>query len=125
MREFLQKWLADRANAPGTLGSGVYLSDGSSVCHSTDEQFPAERIERVLQHLILSPPQLSEAGLTPRWSTWVFEQGKVRCVARPDGLFFALAVRVDTEAAQNLNQWSREFLSLELGGVTEQAPAES
>jgi hypothetical protein len=114
MNEVLQKWLTDRLTAPGTLGGGVYLPDGSSVCHSTDEQFPLEKIERVLQQLAPSQPQLSEAGLTPRWSTWIFEQGKLRCVARPDGLLFAVAARVETDAAQTLNQLSQDFLALEL-----------
>jgi hypothetical protein len=115
MNEILQKWLADRVNAPGTLGAGVYLTDGSSVCQSWDEQFPAVKIEKVLLQLAQSQPQLAEAGLTPRWSTWVFEQGKLRCVARPDGLIFGFAVRTETDAAQNLNQLSNDFLALELG----------
>jgi hypothetical protein len=114
MNEVLQKWLADHLTAPGTLGGGIYLPDGSSVCHSTDEQFPAEKIERVLQQLAQSQPQLAEAALTPRWSTWMFELGKLRCVARPDGLLFGLAVRVETDAAQTLDQLSNDFLALEL-----------
>jgi hypothetical protein len=114
MNEQLQKWLADRLTAPGTLGGGVYLPDGSCVCQSADEHFPAEKIEKVLQQLAQSQPQLSEAGLAPRWSTWVFEQGKIRCVVRPDGLIFGLAVRVDTDAARTLNALSTEFLALEL-----------
>jgi hypothetical protein len=114
MNDVLQKWLADRLTAPGTLGGGIYFPDGSSACHSTDEQFPPEKIERILQQLAQSQPQLSEASLTPRWSTWVFEQGKLRCVARPDGLLFGLAVRVETDAAQTLNQLSNDFLALEL-----------
>ncbi|MGC9940256.1 MAG: hypothetical protein ABSE48_00375 [Verrucomicrobiota bacterium] len=126
MNEILQKWLADRANAPGTLGAGIYSPDGSSVCHSMDEQFAATQIEKVLHQLAQSQPQLPEAGLTPRWSTWVFEQGKIRCVLRADGLLFGLAVRTDTDAAQNLNQLSRDFLALQLdagsGGGREQGP---
>jgi hypothetical protein len=114
MNEALQKWIADRVNTPGTLGGGIYLPDGSSVCQSADEQFPVEKIEKILQQLARSQPQLSGENLTPRWSTWVFEQGKLRCVVRTDGLLFGLAVRNDTDAAQNLNQLSNEFLALEL-----------
>ncbi len=116
MNDLLKKWLKDRANATGTLGAGVYLPDGSSVCRSSDDQFSDEKIQKVLQQLMQSQPQFSEAGLTPRWSTWVFEQGKLRCVVRPDGLLFALVVRSDTDAALNLNQLSTDFLALELDG---------
>ena len=125
MNEILKKWLKDRVTATGTLGAGVYLPDGSSVCRSSDDQFPDEKIQKVLQQLMQSQPQLSEASLTPRWSTWVFEQGKLRCVVRPDGLLFGLVVRTDTDAALNLNQLSTDFLALELGGMTapETAPA--
>lgn len=125
MNELLKKWLVERANAPGTLGSGVYLPDGSSICQSTDDQFPDAKIQKVLEQLAKSQPQFTEAGLTPRWSTWLFEQGKLRCVVRSDGLLFGLVVRTDTDAALNLNQLSKDFLALELGEATapETAPA--
>jgi hypothetical protein len=113
MNEALQKWIAARVTTPGTLGAGIYLPDGSSVCQSADEQFPSEKIEKILQQLARLQLQLSGDSLAPRWSTWAFEQGKLRCVVRADGLLFGLAVRNDTDAAQNLNQLSNEFLALE------------
>jgi hypothetical protein len=112
MNETLQKWLAERLTAPGTLGGGISLADGTCLCHSVDEQFPAEKIERVLQQLAQSQPPLADTSLAPRWSTWLFEQGKVRCVVRPDGLLLGLAVRVDTDAARALNTLSDDFLAL-------------
>ncbi len=114
MNDFLQQWLAARVNAPGTLGAGIRLPDGLCVYQNTDEQFPAEKIGNLLHQLGQAQPQFSETNLAPQWSTWIFEQGKVRCVERPDGWLLAIAVRADTDAAQNLDLLSAEFLALQV-----------
>ncbi len=111
MNETLQKWLTANVNAPGTLGGGVRLPDGVCVCQSLDEQFPPEKIEKILQQL--AQAQLLEADLAPQWNTWVFGQGKIRCVIRADGLLLAITVRTETDAVQNLDKISNEFLALE------------
>jgi hypothetical protein len=113
MNETLQQWLAANVNAPGTLGGGVRLPDGSCICQSLDEQFPPEKIEKILQQLAQAQSQLLEANFSPEWSTWVFEQGKIRSIARADGLLLAIAVRTETDAALNLDKISTEFLALE------------
>lgn len=113
MNERLQQWLVERINAPGTLGAGIRLPDGACVGHSLDEHFSTEKIGKVLQQLAVAQPPLAEAGLGSRWNTWVFDQGKIRCVLRPDGLLLGLAVRNDTDAAQNLDPLSTEFLALQ------------
>jgi hypothetical protein len=113
MTEIFQSWLAKHVNAPGSLGAGIHLPDGACVCHSSDEHFPVEKIEKILQQLAAAQSQFSGPELTPQWSTWVFDQGKVRCVLRPDGLLLGVAVRNDTDAAQNLDALSTEFLALQ------------
>jgi hypothetical protein len=112
MNDFLQQWLAARVNAPGALGAGIRLPDGLCVYQNTEEQFLAEKIGNLLHQLAQTQSQFSETNLAPQWSTWVFTQGKVRCVARPDGLLLAIAVRTDTAAAQNLDLLATEFLAL-------------
>jgi hypothetical protein len=113
MNELFQRWLAANVNAPGTLGGGIHLPDGFCICQSFDEHFPSEKIEKILRQLASAQMLLPEAGLAPRWNTWVFEQGKIRCVARPDGLLLGVAVRVETDAAQKLDKVSDEFLALQ------------
>jgi hypothetical protein len=113
MNDFFHQWLAAHANASGTLGGGIRLADGTCVCESSGEHFPPEQIEKLLQQLAQTQPQFSGADLAPRWNTWVFEQGKIRCVVRADGLLLGLAVRTETDAAQSLDKISSEFLALQ------------
>ena len=103
---------------PGTLGGGILRPDGSRVCRSVDETFPGEKMERVLELLAQFQPELASAIAAPRWSTWQFEQGKIRCVCRPDGWLLGLAVRTETDAANNLNKSSDDFLGLDLSAST-------
>lgn len=113
MNETLQAWLDACVGAPGTLGGGIRLPDGSIVSRSTDENFPPERIERVLAQLGEFQPQLSAAIPAPRASTWLFEQGRIRCVMRPDGCLLGIAVRSETEAVGKLDEITDAFLALE------------
>jgi hypothetical protein len=113
MNETLQAWIDACVGTPGTLGGGIRLPDGSMVSRSADENFPPERIERVLAHLAEFQPQLPAAIPAPLASTWLFEQGRIRCVVRPDGCLLALAVRSESEALGKLDQLTEAFLALE------------
>ncbi len=113
MNESFQAWIDACVGTPGTLGGGIRLPDGSMACRSADENFPPERIERVLSQLAEFQPQLPAAISAPLSSTWLFEQGRIRCVARPDGCLLALAVRSETEALAKLDQITDAFLALE------------
>jgi hypothetical protein len=85
MNETLQAWIDACVRTPGTLGGGIRHPDGWMVCRSADENFPAEQIERVLAQLAEFQPHLPAAIPAPLSSTWLFEQGRIRCVVRPDG----------------------------------------
>ena len=113
MNEALQAWIDACVGTPGTLGGGIRLPDGSMATRSADENFPPERIERVLANLAEFQPQLSGAIAAPLASTWLFEQGRIRCVVRPDGCLLGLAVRSETEALAKLDQITEAFLALE------------
>jgi len=118
MNESLQQWFDACTSTPGTLGGGMRRPDGSSICRSTDETFPGGKMERVLEVLAQFQPHLVDAAAVPRWSTWQFEQGKIRCVARPDGWLLGVAVRLETEAANQLDNISEAFLALDLSPST-------
>ena len=53
--------------------------------------------------------------LSPRRSTWAFEQGQIRFVKRPDGWLLGFVVRTESDALPGLDSLSPEFLALELG----------
>lgn len=118
MNEALQQWFDACMTAPGMVGGGMRRPDGTSVCRSADETFPGEKMERVLEVLAQFQPHLADTIAVPRWSTWQFEQGRIRCVARPDGWLLGLAVRPETEAANQLDQVSEAFLALDLSPST-------
>jgi hypothetical protein len=113
MNETLQAWIDACVGTPGSLGGGIRLPDGSMVSRSADENFPSERIERVLAQLAEFQPQLVAAISGLRASTWLFEQGRIRCVVRPDGCLLAIVVRSESEAAGRLDQITDAFLTLE------------
>jgi hypothetical protein len=114
MNDILNQWFAERASAPGILVCGVRLADGMCVCHAANENCPPEKMEKILQQLADVQALFFDNHLQTRCSTWIFEQGKIRSVARADGLLLGLIVRADANAEQSLGQLSEEFLKLEL-----------
>jgi hypothetical protein len=121
MNEKFNQWLAGCALAPGLLGGGLRLLDGTCVTQSFDKTCPPERFDEALRCLGDSLPSLSAHGLVPRWQTWTFEKGHMRLAERPDGLLLGLVVQPDSPAAQNLDLLTEEFLALDLESAT---PAE-
>lgn len=115
MKDPALQWLTDRASPPGMLACGLRRPDGKFICRSIEESCPAAKMERILGQF----PSLREAvftgQLSPRWSTWAFEQGQIRFVERSDGWLLGLVVRTESEALPSLDPLSLEFLSLELG----------
>ncbi len=112
--EKLKQWLDSCALAPGLLGGGVRLPDGTCVSHSFHENCPRERLEEALRCLGDSLPSFTAHGLLPRWLTWTFEKGQLRLAERGDGLLLGLAVEPSSAAAQNIDLLTQEFFSLDL-----------
>jgi hypothetical protein len=109
----LDEWLAACAANSGMLGCGIRLPDSTCFSHTAEEIFPPQRMDEALNFLADSFTSFQERGLAPRWLTWTFEKGRVRLIARPDGLLLALAAQPDSVAAQNLDQLAEEFLALD------------
>jgi hypothetical protein len=108
----LHEWLAACAAHSGMLGCGIRQPDATGFSHTAEEIFPHQRMDEALNFLADAFASFQERGLAPRWLTWTFEKGRVRLVARPDGLLLALAAQPDSVAAQNLDQLAEEFLAL-------------
>jgi len=108
------KWLASRASPPGMLACGVRNPAGEVASHTTEAGWPAEAMEAILSQFDSMRVDLFSDQFAPRWSTWAFEQGQLRYVARPDGWLLGLVVRSDSEALARLDSLSVEFLSLQL-----------
>jgi hypothetical protein len=114
MRGFNQEWLVRRAAAPGTLACGLRGPDRKSICHSLDETFTADRMEKILAQFEVLRPAVFPEPAAARWSTWSFERGQIRFVPRPDHWLLCLVVRPDSDATLRLDGVCREFLALEL-----------
>lgn len=109
------QWLTERASPAGMLACGLRRPDGKYVCRSGEESCPAARLERILGQYDGLRASVFTDKISPRWSTWAFEQGQIRFVERPDGWLLGLIVRTESDAFTSLDPLSREFLTLELG----------
>jgi hypothetical protein len=116
MKNPAQEWLAGRASPPGMLACGLRGPDGNSTCHSLEETCNAGVMDQILGEFDGQRAAIFPDGLAPRWFTWVFEQGQIRFVWRPDGWLLGLVARLDSDAASKFDPLSAEFLSLELAG---------
>ncbi len=115
MSKLFQQWLDARCSVPGMIACAV-TAGAISFSRSTDDSFPPEKmgeIVRLLQNGAALP------GAEPsevRWHTWVFANGRIRSVIRPDGWTFTAAVRANSDAAQILEPLTEEFLALKPAG---------
>jgi hypothetical protein len=116
MNDVINQWFASCALAPGILGCGVRLPDGTNVSQSFHTGCPGEHLNLALQNLGASLSSFSAHGLTPRWLTWTFEQGQLRVALRPDGGMLGLAIQPNSPAAENLDLLTEEFFALNLAG---------
>ena len=116
MNSSFQQWLANCVSVPGMVACGLRQPDGKLVCRDVEAGCPAGTMEKILAQF----EDLRAAGfmrdLAPRWSTWNFDQGRVRFIERPDGWLLGLVARHGSAAAHGLNLLSQEFLSLPPGG---------
>jgi hypothetical protein len=113
MNPSLNQWLAACAANSGMLGCGIRRPDRTCFSHTAEEIFPHQRMDESLNFLADSFTSFQERGFTPRWLTWTFENGRVRLVARADGLVLGLAAQPDSAAAQKFDQLAEEFLALD------------
>lgn len=116
MKTLASQWLAGRAAAPGMLGCGIADPAGVCICHCTDEtDCSSEKLQQILQEVAAANQWLAVDGVLPQAQTWVFAQGKIRSVRRPDGWNLVLVVRADAAAAQTLEVLAAEFTALQPG----------
>ena len=114
MNDTLQEWLAAGAITPGLLGCSALLPDRTCLSYSFNETYTREQLNNMLHQLAETMALFASNGLASRRLTWMFEQGMVLLVARPDGLLLGLATQFNTEAAQNVEQLAKDFLTLDL-----------
>jgi hypothetical protein len=120
MNELFQQWLDGRLSVPGMIACGVASAtaaagDAAGACWSKDANFPAEKMGEILALLQNTAQVPGAAPAVVRSHTWVFANGKIRYVVRPDGWVFAIAVHANSDAAQVLDPLTEEFLALHPG----------
>ena len=117
MNEYFLQWLDARVTVPGMLACGIApLNSDSGVrteafCRSADPGFSPDHMAKVLYLLQDTPSAPDTEPSALKWRTWVFANGKIRTALRPDGLLFAAAVLLNSNADQLLDPLTEEFLS--------------
>lgn len=122
MNEILNQWLDARLSVPGMLACGVTSAhllasrvdspNADGFCRSTDPNFSISQMAQILRLLqdTATAPDTENSDL--KWRTWVFTNGKIRSVTRPDGWLFAAVVLANSDASQILDPLAEEFLTL-------------
>ena len=117
MNTLVSQWLTGRATLAGMLGGGVGEPGGGWFCQSVDKtNCPPEKLENIIRQIGTVNQLLAADGLSPHSHTWVFAQGKIRSVTRPDGWTLVVVTRADAAATRTLNVLASEFLALEPAG---------
>ena len=117
MNELFQKWLEARFSVPGMIACGVAPANTEGACLSADENFSVEKMSQILSMVQNTRELPGVETATVRWHTWIFANGKVRSVTRPDGWTFAVAVRANSDAAQILDPLAEEFIALKPAAI--------
>ena len=115
MKDPVKEWLPQRVSAAGVLASGLRRPNGKLGCQCSDASCPPAAMENLMRQLDSSRTLYAGEKSAPAWVTFSFEHGLIRFVPRPDGWHFAAVVRPETDAAQQLDDLSIEFLGLDLG----------
>ena len=111
MKADFKTWFAALPAVPGMLACGLRQPNGKCLGYGDDKIYPAEKIEKLLKQFAELHEPLTAAELSSRWTTWAFEYGQLRFVARPDRRLLMLLVSPDTDAARELDRLSEEFLT--------------
>lgn len=115
MNELFQQWFDTRSSVPGMIACAVTVN-ADGFYRSLDASFTDEQMKEIVGALRSGAPFPGAEPSDVRWHTWVFANGKIRSVTRPDGWTFTTAVRDKSEAAQILDPLSEEFLALKPAG---------
>jgi hypothetical protein len=111
MKADFKTWFARLPAVPGMLACGVRQPNGKCIGYGDDRVYPAEKIEKLLKQFAGLHEPLAAAEFSPRWTTWAFEYGQLRFVARPDRRLLLLLVSPETEAVRELDRLSEDFLA--------------
>lgn len=113
-RKISKRRLPEHVNPAGVLASGLRRPNGKIICQGADAACPPARMEKIFRQLAAARALFAAENPFPRWLAFAFEHGQIRLVVRPEGWLFAIALRPETDAAQNLDALSAEFLALNL-----------
>jgi hypothetical protein len=111
METDFKAWFASLPAVPGMLACGFRQPNGKCIGYGDGKIYPAEKIERLLKQFAELHEPLAAAEFSPRWTTWAFEYGQLRYVARPDKRLLFLLVSPETEAVRELDRISEDFLT--------------
>ena len=111
MKDDFQPWFASISAVPGMLACGVRRPAGKCVTFGEEKNYPVEKLEKLLHQFAELHEPLPAAEFSPRWTTWAFEYGHIRFVARPDKWLLMLLASPDSDAVRELDRISEDFLA--------------
>ncbi|MBC8001949.1 MAG: hypothetical protein H7X97_05115 [Opitutaceae bacterium] len=116
MKNSLNQWMPASAEFQGFLACGVRFPDQTVISHTTLADLEPATIEIALRGLADTFQVLDVHRIPASRFRWVYQQGFVHCVQRPDNILLGVFTsRVDLDAAA-LESFINGFLSLRESG---------
>ena len=112
MNDALQMWMERASVVPGILGCGVLCADRSIIVNSLDDKLPVPRLQNVLQEILDVAQTIKEEFMGMRRLSWTFENGRIFCVAREDGVTAVLLVSRELKDSTQADRLLSEVLSV-------------
>ena len=117
MNNAFSQWMPAAAEFEGCLACGVRFPDQTVITHTTLEDLEPATIEIALRGLADTFQVLDVHRIPTARFRWVYQQGYVHCVQRPDNILlgvFTSRTDLDTVALEN---FINGFLSLRESGA--------
>src|SRR5262245_11666533 len=97
-------WLEEAAASPGVLACAVRRGDRSIEVKSCREEVSETKVTKAMRELAEVNHGLLQNRIRAERILWRFEDGQIRCLSRPGGVFAALVL---TNEAANLPETDR------------------
>ena len=112
MSETVQSWLEKAAGSPGVLACGVRLGDRTLNVKSCREEVTEQKVTQAMRDLAEAIHVLQQNHVAADRLRWRFENGQVRCLARPGGVMAALVMTKEAADLPEIEQLLTDFAAM-------------
>ena len=110
MSETIQSWLERAAACPDVLACGVRLADRAFIVKSCREEYSEALLTQAMRDLSEAVYALQQNHIAAERLRWTFENGLIRCGARPGGVTAALVVSKEMAESASVERLLGDFL---------------